>query len=105
MSQPTQFEQDAINKAAESHREMVEALKGRLTTLRVVVDGTLATSPSGATRALQTTYDTWINDVEKMIITRVDSLSEAMKKTAATQADIDEQNRTGISAVAEFIHG
>lgn len=101
----TQFEQNTINKAAQSHDEMVSELKGRLNTLFGVVQSTLGASPSGATRALESTYDAWIRDVEKMIITRVQSLSEAMSRTAQSQTDTDEQNRTGISSVAQFIAG
>lgn len=101
----TQFEQNTIDKAAQSHSDMVTALKGRLQTLRGVVDNTLGTSPSAATRALQGTYDSWIDNVEKMIITRVDSLSEAMKTTAAKQVDMDEQSSKNISEVAQFLHG
>jgi hypothetical protein len=101
----TQFEQNTINKAAQSHGDMVEALQGRLKTLAGVVDGTLGTSPSAATRALQATYDSWIRDVEKMIITRVESLSGAMTTTAQSQTDMDEQNSSNLSQVAQFITG
>jgi hypothetical protein len=101
----TQFEQNTIKQAAQSHSEMVEALKGRLRTLSGVVDSTLGTAPSEATRALQTTYDLWISNVEKMIIDRVNSLSETMTRTADEQTEMDQQNRRDISQVGIFLNG
>jgi hypothetical protein len=101
----TQFEQNTIDKAATSHSEMVSDLQARLNKLYGVVENTLGTSPSAATRALEATYDSWIKDVEKMIISRVQSLSESMTKTAQSQADMDEQNSSDVSQVAQFING
>ncbi len=101
----TQFEQNTINKAAQSHSEMVSELQTRLNRLFGVVESTLGSSPSDATKALEATYDAWIRDVEKMIITRVESLSDSMTKTAQSPVDKAEQNSSSISQVAQFITG
>ena len=101
----TQFEQTAIDTAAKHHSDMVTELQGRLNKLRGDVDSTLGVSPNEATRALQATYDSWIQDVEKMIVTRVQSLSGAMTATAQSQMDMDEQNSKNITEVAQFIYG
>jgi hypothetical protein len=101
----TQFEQNAINTAAGKHDEMVEALRARLRKLEGVVQDTLGRSPSGATRALESTYNVWIADVEKMFVEKANQLTTSMRKTAESQMDVDEQNKQGISQIAAFING
>jgi uncharacterized protein YukE len=101
----TQFEQTAIDKAASTHNDLSAELRGKLLTLEEEVDNTLAASGSQATRALQSTYEQWFRNVEKMIIDRTTSLTESMKMTAQTQMDVDEENAKGINVMQQFITG
>lgn len=101
----TQFEQTTIDRAATRHNELSEQLRSQLLQLENEVETTLRASTSGATRALASTYDQWFRDVERMIIQRTGSLTDAMRTTAASQQDTDEQGAAGISAVASFIAG
>lgn len=90
MAHTTQLDPEQIRKQADNHDTTREAIVGQLKQLRIDVQNVLQASGSAATRALSTSTDTWIGNVEKSVIAHMEAMAENIRRESSGQEGTDE---------------
>lgn len=92
----TKLNPDTINQQADRHLETSADISRQLDQLEREVDSTLNASFSGATQALQSTTDRWINSVKTSVLRHMESMAELIRREATNQGSLDEESMQGI---------
>jgi uncharacterized protein YukE len=91
MAHSTTLNPETINTQATRHEETASGISKQLDQLKVQVDATLAASWSGATKALQTTCDNWVENLRKSTIAHLNNMATNIRNEANNQAGTDEE--------------
>jgi hypothetical protein len=91
MAHSTQLNAETIKAQAARHNTMADDVSSQLDQLKASVDATLAASPSGATRALSSTCDNWVESVRSSVLAHLHAMADNMIREANNQGAMDEQ--------------
>ncbi|WP_410611355.1 hypothetical protein [Amycolatopsis sp. lyj-109] len=90
MAHSTQLNVATIERQAAKHDETAQNISSQLDQLKQQVEATLAASTSGATRALSTTCDNWIESVRKSVLAHLQTMAENIRRESKNQGATDE---------------
>jgi hypothetical protein len=90
MAHSTQLDPTEIHRQADKHDTTRENIVGQLDQLKVDVQEVLQRSTSAATRALQSSTDTWVESVKKSVIAHMQTMAENIRREASDQEGTDE---------------
>ncbi|MFD9698005.1 hypothetical protein [Lentzea sp. NPDC059081] len=96
MSHSTSVDGDQITRLAEKHRTTAEDIKGQLQQLRNHVAETASRSTSGATTALQSTCDEWINALERNVLAHLGAMADNIVRESKNQEGTDQEANKAI---------
>jgi uncharacterized protein YukE len=99
MAHSTTLNVNTINQQASRHDTTAEEISKQLDQLKVQIDATLAASWSGATRALQTTCDNWVENLRKSTLEHLSNMATNIRNEAKNQAGTDEEAVATINAL------
>jgi uncharacterized protein YukE len=91
MAHSTTLNVNQINTQAQRHDDTATEIGRQLDQLKVQVDATLQASWSGATQALQTTCDNWVESVRKSVLSHLTNMATNIRNEANNQEGTDQE--------------
>ncbi|UMP06954.1 hypothetical protein [Amycolatopsis sp. EV170708-02-1] len=100
MAHSTQLNVTTIDQQATRHEEVADSISKQLDQLKAQVNATLAASPSGATRALSTTCDNWVESVRNSVLANLRAMAGDIRTEAGKQDETDQEHMDTINRLS-----